>query len=134
MSLSYGFCAARPDDKSESSQNWESFIAWLRQKENDRMVQTLAIDGKLAVYDLARSAFGVLLPFEDGWRIADENEPQKVDMLVTYIASVHTRDGIDLVIAKKTPKDEAVARGKDIATDIAQLFALQMPLYKASVA
>jgi hypothetical protein len=134
LSLSYGFCAARPDAKSESSQNWESFAAWLMRKENDRMLQGIAINSKLAVYDLAGSIFGVLLPFEDGWRSEDENEPQKVDMLVTYIDSVLTRDGIDLAIAKKVPKDEVLACGKDIAADIAQLFVLLMPLYKASVA
>ncbi len=134
LSLSYGFCVARPDAKSESSRNWESFAAWLMRKENDRMLQEIATNRTMAVYDLAGSAFGVLLPFEDGWRIADENEPQKVDMLVTYIDSVFTRDGIDLAVAKKIPKDEVLACGKDIAVDIAQLFVLLMPLYKASVA
>ena len=104
------------------------------QKENDHMLQALAINGKMTVYDLVRPAFGVLLPFENGWSIANENEPQKVDMLMTYIDSVLTRDGIDLAIAKKAPKDEAVARGKDIATDIAQLFVQLMPLYEASAA
>jgi len=134
LSLTYGFCATRPDAKSESSQNWESFATWLMQKENDRMLQALATNGKMAVYDLAQPAFGVLLPFEDGWRIEDENEPQKVDMLVTYINSVLTGDRIDLAIAKKVPKDEVVACGKDIAADIARLFTLLMPLYKASLA
>ena len=133
LSMSYGFCATRPDAKSESSQDWDSFATWLMQKENDRMLQALAVDRKMAVYDLARPAFGVLLPFEDGWRIADGNEPQKIDMLVTYIDSVLERDGVDLAIARKIPKDEAVARGKDIAADIAQLFSLLMPLYKVSV-
>lgn len=134
FSMSYGFCAARPDAKSESSQNWDSFAAWLMRKENDSMLQEIAVNSKMAVYDLAGSAFGVLLPFEDGWRIADENEPQKVDMLVTYMDSVFTGYGIDLGIAKKVPKNEVLACGKDIAVDIAQLFALLMPLYKASVA
>jgi hypothetical protein len=133
LSMSYGFCAARPKRKGESSQTWESFANWLMQKENDRMLQGLVIDSKMAVYDLATPAFGVLLPFEDGWRITGENELQKVDMLVTYIDSVLTRGGINLAIAKKVPKDEAVASGKDIAADIAHLFALLMPLYKASV-
>ncbi len=102
-------------------------------KENDRMLQSLVTDSEMSVYDLSRPAFGVLQPFEDGWRIADGNEPQKIDMLVTYIDSVLTKDGIDLAIARKVPKDEAVARGKDIAADIAQLFAQLMPLYEASV-
>ncbi len=134
LSLSYGFSATRPDTKSESSQNWESLATWLMLKENDRMLQALATNGKITVYDLARPAFGVLLPFEDGWRIADKDEPQKIDTLVTYIDSVPTDDGIDLAIAKKAPKDEVVACGKDIAADMAQLFTLLMPLYKASVA
>jgi hypothetical protein len=134
LSLTYGFCAARPDAESESSQNWESFATWLMQKENDRMLQALATNGKMAVYDLAQPVFGVLLPFEDGWRIEDEKEPQKMDMLMTYIDSVLTGDRIDLAIAKKVPKDEAVECGKDIAADIARLFALLMPLYKASLA
>ena len=83
-----------------------SFATWLMQKENDRILQALAIDRKMA-YDLARPAFGVLLPFEDGWCITDENEPQKVDMLVTCIDSVLERDSIDLAIARKVPKNDA---------------------------
>ncbi len=133
-SLSYGLYAERPDAKGKSSQDWDSFAAWLMQKENDRMLQALAVDSDMTVYDLARPAFGVLRPFEEGWRTSDENETQKIDRLAIYIDSVLTRAGIDLAIARKVPKDEAVARGKDIATDIAQLFALLMPLYEASVA
>ena len=134
LSLGYGICAVRPNANSGYSQDWDSFATWLTQKENDRMLQALTINNKMAVYDLARPSSGVLLPFEDGWRIADGNEPQKIDMLITYIDSVVTRDGIDLAIARKVPKDEAVARGKDIAADIAQLFSRLMPLYQASVA
>ncbi len=44
LSLSYGFCAARPDAKSGSSQDWDSFAAWLMRKENDRMLQSLVTD------------------------------------------------------------------------------------------
>ncbi len=133
LSLSYGICAVRRDAKIGTSKDWDSFAAWLMQKENDRILQTLAIDNDMIVYDLARSAFGVLRPFEEGWRIEDGNEPQKIEMLVTYIDSVLAKDGIDLAIARKVPKDEAVARGKNIAADIAQLFAQLMPLYEASV-
>ena len=132
-SLCYGFCTARPDDKNGSSHDWDSFSTWLRQKENDLMLQALAIDNKIAVYDLARPKFGELLPFEDGWRITDGNEQKKLDMLAAYIDSLPTTAGIDLAIARKVPKDEALARGQDIAADIAQLFVLLMPLYEASV-
>ncbi|SPD74531.1 conserved hypothetical protein [uncultured Desulfobacterium sp.] len=131
--LSYGFCVTKQEDKNGSSHDWDSFATWLMQKENDSLLQALAIDNEIVVYDLARPAFGKLLPFADGWRIADGNEWQQVDMLAKYIDSVVKTSGICLAIARKVPRDEALARGQDIAADIAQLFVLLMPLYIAAV-
>jgi hypothetical protein len=131
LSLSYGFFAPRPDAKTGSSRNWDSFATWLMQKENDRMLQALAIEREMAVYVLDRPAFGMLQPFEDGWLIADDKKRQKLDMLFKYIESLPPKDGFNLAVARKVAKDEALTRGKDIAVDIAQLFTLLMPLYEA---
>jgi len=133
LSLIYGCYVTLPDAESESTKNRETFAAWLAKKENDRMIQEIATKGEMEVYNIEKSSLAVLLPFEDGWQTADEDEPQKVDMLVTYISSLPGKDS-SIAIGKKIPKDEAVARGKEIAADIAQLFSQLMPLYKVSAA
>ena len=83
------------------------------------MLKSFVIDSETSVCDLSRPAFDVSLPYEHGWRIANGNDPQKIDMLITNISSVITRDGIGLAITRKVTKDEAMARVKEIAADIA---------------
>jgi hypothetical protein len=133
QSMIYGFCVTRPDDQSGSSKDWISFASWLGQSENDRTLQSLAIEKELAVYDFADSEKVTLVPFEGGWRVEGGDVQQEVDTLAAHIDSVPPAKRIDLVIARRTSKDDVLKRGQDIAGDIAALFALLMPLYQASV-
>ena len=133
VSLVYGFCAGRPDGSSGDSKDWDAFAAWLMQQENDHMLQGLAATHDLAVCDRTRSASGALLPFEDGWRIGGGEKSQKVDMLAGCIDFLPATGGVSMEIARTVEKSDVVARGKDIADDIAELFARLMPLYEAAV-
>ena len=80
-----------------------------------------------------RSASGTLLPFEDGWEIDGGGKSQKVDMLAGCIDFLPATGGVSMEIARRAEKSDVIARGKDIAEDIAELFARLMPLYKAAV-
>lgn len=133
VSLVYGFCAGRPDGSSGASKDWDAFSAWLMQQENDHMLQGLAATHNLAVYDRLRFASGTLLPFEDGWRIDGGQKSQEVDLLAGCIDFLPAKGGVSMEIARTVEKSDVVARGKDIADDIAELFARLMPLYEAAV-
>jgi hypothetical protein len=132
LSMIYGFCVTRPDEKNGSSKDWDSFVNWLRQKENDRALQSLASENELAVYDFAGPEKAALRPFEDRWRLEGGDDQQK-EMLITHIEAVPPTEKIDLAIARKTSKKDVLKRGQDIADDIAALFGLLIPLYQASV-
>ena len=129
----YGFCVTRPDEKNDPSKDWDTFMSWLKEGDNDRALQSLVTENELAIYDFAGSQKALLLPFEGGWRVEDGDEQQKVDMLANYIESLPPAARIDLAFAKKTSKDDVLKRGQDIAEDIAALFGLLVPLYQASV-
>ena len=133
VSLVYGFCAGRPDSSSGDSKDWDTFAAWLMQQENDHMLQGLAATHNLAVYDRIRPRSGVLLPFEDGWQIERGEKSQEMDMLAGCIDFLPAKGSVSMEIARTVEKSEVVVRGKDIAEDIAEVFALLMPLYEAAV-
>jgi len=133
QSMNYGFCVVRPDDQSGSSKDWDSFASWLRQGENDRTLQSLAIENELAVYGFAESEKAALLPSEGRWRVEGGDVHQEADTLAEHIESLPPTKRIDLVIARRTSKEDVLKRGQDIAGDIAALFVLLMPLYLASV-
>ena len=133
LSLVYGFCASRPDGSSGASKDWDALAAWLMQHENDHMLQELAATHNLAVCDRMRSVSGTLLPFEDGWKIDGGEKSQKMDMLAGFIDLLPATGGVSMEIARMVEKSDVVARGKDIADDIAELFARLMPLYEAAV-
>jgi len=132
-SMYYGFCVVRPGHTSGGAPDWDAFAGWLMKEENSQRLQALAVANDLIAYDLIRPEFGILSPFEDRWRIEGVNGFDGVDMLNAHIDAVPATKGIDLAIARRIPKDEAVARGAEIADDIAALFGQLMPLYQAVV-
>ena len=133
LSLIFGFSVARPDDADRSSKYWNAFADWVTRQESEDMIHALAADNTLTVNNRAQIAFGELAPGEDGWRVMGPNVTKTVDSLTAYLESAPAAGGVDLEISRKIDRQEAVARGADIAEDIAKIFALLMPLYQATI-
>jgi hypothetical protein len=133
QSLTYGFCIIRPEEADGISKEWTFFSQWLAQDGNDQVLQVLAQDNDLAVYDRIRPAKEGMRPTEKGWQNDDGKKQERVETLTAFVENVPETDGFQLEVAKKMDKLEAVARGEAIVEDITELFTRLMPLYYAAV-
>jgi hypothetical protein len=131
-SLTFGFNLTRPAADSDSSRAWNAFSRWLEDQDNDGIIRELAVNNTVAVYDRARFRTRELTPNDQGWSVAGQKKQQDLESLTAYFEAAQEKGGADLEIVMKMDKASAVERGKDIAADIAGLFAQLMPLYQAA--
>ncbi len=131
--LAYGFYIERPDSSGAASPDWEAFIQWLRDDKNEKWLRDVARDQGLVVYDAHQRSFsGILKPREEDWEVEGSPVRSDTDRLASIIESWPTTAWLDLMIAKRIPKADAIERGKDLSADVAALFGLLFPLYEAS--
>ncbi len=131
--LAWGFYIERPDPGRKASPDWDRFLAWLRKGENDDWLRGVAREQGLVVYDAHQRSFaGVLEPGESHWMLNGSVAADQQNQLVEIIDSWSSDSWLDLMIAKKIPKEEAIERGRDVATDVATLFGELFPLYEAA--
>lgn len=131
--LYYGFHVARPDNKSGASNDWNASSSWLNQEENEEILHTIALKDNLTVCNLRSPSLGTLLASDDGWHTDESARQPGKEALTTYINDGSETGPFDLQLAATIDKSDAVARGRDIAADIAQLFTRLLPLYQAAV-
>ncbi len=85
------------------------------------------------IYDAHQRSFsGLLEPQENQWHASDGAGTAVDGRLVAIIDSWPAETWLDLMIAKRISKDEAIERGQDLAADAAVLFGQLFPLYEAA--
>lgn len=127
-----GFSIGEPKDDTESSKNWEAFMQWLEHDDNQETIHAIALNNGLTIYDKNRPELPVLVPSKSGWQVDNKEEKKTEAKLNDFLGSL-TADGIvSLEIAKSLKKEAALATGKEIAIEIAELFSQLLPLYRAS--
>ncbi len=131
--LAWGFYIERPTVDKEASRDWEAFLKWLSEADNDDWLRGIAREQGLVVYDAHQRSFsGVLEPQEDRWVRNDGGGNGDAGALSAIIANWPGESWLDLMVAKRIAKAEAIDRGADIAADVAALFGALFPLYEAS--
>jgi hypothetical protein len=135
--IRYGFFIERPAATDDSTQpDWDAFLEWLDVPENEQWVRETAVAEGLTLYDhnddeKGGSAFpGEIQPAENGWR--HEGHAGEIPRLSEFLDGLPPRKPASLMIARHVEKADAMARGADIANDIAGLFEILMPLYQAA--
>jgi hypothetical protein len=132
-SFAWGFYIERPTSNDNGSADWDAFIKWLRNEENDQWLRGVALEEDLKVYDAHQScASDVISPREADWGV--EGVDTSTDTLGAAIDSWPENARLDLMIAKRIPKEDAIARKKAIAENIANLFSRLLLVYAAAVA
>jgi hypothetical protein len=133
--LYFGFYVERSDQEKDTKKDWNAFVTWLRDAENDSWLNEVASKHDLSICDVKeQGAFaGTIMSAGGKWCLSNEGHEQEIESLADFLDSLTDSTWVDLQIAKIVEKDEAVARGVEIADDIARLFELLMPLYEASV-
>ena len=123
----------RPNNKEDASTDWNAFSGWLTRQENEQMLRTIAIKDNLTVCNLTSPSSGTLLASDDGWHTDESGRQPSEEALTGYINDTSETGPFDLQLTATIDKSDAVARGRDIATDIAPLFTRLLPLYQAAV-
>ncbi len=131
--LAWGFYVERPETGREASPNWQTFMTWLRNDENDDWLRGMAREQGLVVYDAHQRSFsGILTPQDEKWVSNEVTADAEQARVAAIIDTWPAESWIDLMIAKRISKDEAIERGQDMAADVAALFGLLFPLYEAA--
>ncbi len=132
-SLFYGFYIERPDDKGLESQEWKHFLEWLKNPENEGWLKTIAEGNGLLIFDKENRFEGTIEAVKGEWKRRREDEEEDLDSLYAFIDRLPEEHWLNLQIAKRIKKEEALERKEKIADDISSLFMVLMPLYEASV-
>jgi len=132
--LYFGLCIERSNQGKDAKDDWNAFIAWLRDAKNDSWLNKVVYEHDLSIYDIKEEgAFtGTIMSAGGKWRLFNEGQEQEIESLADFLDDLTDSTWVDLQIAKIVEKDEVVTRGVEIADDIARLFEMLMPLYEAS--
>ncbi len=132
--LSWGFYIERADAERKASPDWEAFRHWLNDQENDQWLCGVAREQELQIYDAHQRTFGgIIKPQNDIWLVDEGDAKNEEGQLGAIVASWPASTWVDLMIAKRITKEEAIERGQELAADVAALIGFLFPLYEASV-
>jgi hypothetical protein len=131
--LYFGLDIERPDQAMDAQDDWNPFIAWLRDAKNDSWLNKLVSEHDFSIYDMNKegSFTGTIMSGGGKWRLFNEGQEQEIESLADFLDDLTDSTRVDLQIAKIIEKDEVVTRGVEIADDIARMFEMLMPLYEA---
>ena len=132
--LYYGLCIGGSNQTMDAKDDWNAFIAWLRDPKNESWFNRVVSEQDFSIYDIKEEAFfGIITSAGGKWRLSDKGQEQEIESLADFLDGLtNNSTGVDLQIAKNVEKDKVVTCGAEIAEDIAQLFEMLMPLYEAS--
>lgn len=133
--LYFGFDIERSNQEEDAKDEWNAFMAWLRDAENDSWLNKVVSEHNCSIYDMKEEgAFtGAIMSAGGKWRLFNEGQEEEIESLADFLDDMPDSTWVDLQIAKIVEKDEVVTHGVEIADDIARLFEMLMPLYEASV-
>lgn len=132
--LYFGLYIERSNQEKDAKDDWNAFIAWLRDAKNDSWLNKVVYEHDLSIYDMKEEgAFtGSIMSAGGKWRLFNEGQEQDIESLAGFLDDLTGSTRVDLQIVKIVEKDKVVTRGLEIADDIARLFEVLMPLYEAS--
>lgn len=130
-SLYYGFRVARPENSSGASSDWDAFMGWLSQQDNEEDLREIAAKNQLTC-SLANPSLKSLVALDDGWSTDEGGEKGKTS-LVEQINKAPETKALNLEFSAAMDKGDAIALGGDIAANISGLLTRLLPLYRSAV-
>lgn len=124
-----------PINASSSSvkADWNVWLTWMKQPENEAWLKDQCVTRELYLIDLSGFAFVGRIDVQDAaWNHRQpDDQVRPVDSLGDFLENFQNAEA-DLRIEKRIPKAEAIEKGQSIAADLAALFAGLLPLYNAA--
>lgn len=132
--LYFGFDIERSNEEKDAKDDWNAFIAWLKDADNDSWLNKVASEHSFSLYDMkGEGAFSGAIMSDGGkWHLFNDGQKEEIESLADFLEGLTDSTWVDLQIAKTVEKDKVLTRGVQIADDIAGLFGSLMPLYEAS--
>lgn len=127
----YGFFVKGEDD-ADANSPWRRLQVWLGAPEHEQWLRDVVKASGLRVLDGLSSPGkpGYLEPAGAGWAWVEGDSREEVPSLAAFLELRLNQAGTLLACAATTARDGAVARGRRIGRDIAQLFEALMPVYR----
>jgi hypothetical protein len=131
--LYFGLDIERSNQAMDAQDDWNPFIAWLRDAKNDAWLNKVVSEHDFSIYEMNKegSFTGTIMSAGGKWRLFNEGQEQEIESLADFLDDLTDSTRVDLQIAKIVEKDEVVTHGVEIADDIARMFEMLMPLYEA---
>jgi hypothetical protein len=132
--LTFGFAIERFAAAQDTESDWNAFVTWLLDSENETWLKKTVGEQNLSVYIHSdKAALPDTILAENGrWRLDGKEGPEEFESLRNFLEGLPAESRVDLQIAQRIPKEDVIARKTEIAKDVGQVFEMLMPLYEAS--
>lgn len=138
--LACGFLIERSDTPERLGDDWTRFMEWLSVRDNLLWLHKTMNQHDLKIWDRCSLFTGSVVPAADGdsWIMPAKDgatgEKADLDALPPLLCALPADKWVNLFIGAKIPKADALARGKEMAADIAKVFNTLMPVYEYIIA
>jgi hypothetical protein len=127
----YGFFVERSNEAGGKS-NWNRFLEWVNVPEHEQWLRSLAAENGLRIFD-GQETSSFLQASGAQWAWTEGDRRMDVPSLGAFLNTRPAEPGTVFECAVVVEKDRAVRRTLKFGRDIAQMFELLMPLYRASL-
>jgi hypothetical protein len=132
--FSFGLMIDLSNPEADVADERNAFIAWLEDPENDSWFSNIVAKHNLSICDVnADGSLGWTLTSDgEKWLLFNGDDQKKeVESLANFLDDMPDNPRLYLQVAKTVKKEDAMARGAEIADDIVGLFEVLMPMYEA---
>ena len=131
--LDVGFYIEHPKGADYSKNEWNEFINWLNEDENEKWVNKISEANGLTVkidewHDDKMVSAAYLKPENGTWK----KDNEIIESITPFVGAINPEHWVGLYVYSEMVKESVVSQKKEIAVDIAGVFELLMPLYEAS--
>jgi len=131
--LCYGFSIERGDQPDDDTSDWNAYVAWLKNENNDALLNKIVTEHHLLIENQSgESEIGQIDALDGKWSIKKQGDDEEIGSFADFVDNIPDTAKINLQIYHKAAKADVLARGEEIADDISTLFGVLMPLYEAS--
>jgi len=133
--LCCGYCIERSKKADKNLGDWDVFMTWLMDTENEQRLKEIAFDRNLTICQLTKDGDIVWkIHSTDGkWQLDKKGQEKSLDSLHDFLNKLSEGSRrIDLQISKIMSKQHVIEKGIGIADDISAIFEVLFPIYKAS--
>ena len=100
--LYFGLDIERSNQEKDAKDDWNAFIAWLRDAENDSWLNKVVSEHDFSIYDMKKkgSFTGTIMSAGGKWRLFNEGQEEEIESLADFLDDLTDSTLVDLQMAK----------------------------------